>query len=217
MTRFVTSANETAFDQEHVDFAIAASLDFASGVVRAHMGIGELTINGNVFYGVGSAGNGGFGSLSSIIERPDSRDLGQLKLALSGVDTVLVGKVPTRAEYYGRFASIYFIPLDSLTMQPLLPIEAAIFEGFMDMMVYQRRRGNATVELTVKHYDSKFQDAIGLLYTDEHQKLLFSSDNYFDQLPAIQNKEVVWGGDKVDPANIPTFQFPSWFNFPRIP
>lgn len=201
MTRYTQPANQAAFDQEHVDFALAVQLNFTSGVVRAHMGVGTLTIGGNDFLGVGSAGSGGFGSVSSITEDPNQRNVGELYLSLSGIDPTMVGRVPQRAEYYNQFASIYFLPLDSVTMLPITPIEPAIFEGFMDLLTYSRTRGSAAIQLTVKHYDSLFQNTVGLLYTDESQKSLFPTDNYFDQIAAIANKKVQWGGTTLDPGN----------------
>jgi hypothetical protein len=201
MTRYTQPANQAAFDQEHVDFALAVQLNFTSGIIRAHMGVGTLTIGGNDFLGVGAAGSGGFGSVSSITEDPNQRNVGELYLSLSGIDPTILGKVPQRAEYYNQFASIYFIPLDSVTMRPVSPIEPPIFEGFMDLLVYSRTRGAAAIQLTVKHYDSLFENTVGLLYTDESQKSLFSTDNFFDQIAAIANKKVQWGGTTIDPAN----------------
>jgi hypothetical protein len=204
MTRYTQPANQAAFDQEHVDFALAVELNFTSGVIRAHMGVGTLTIGGNDFLGVGSLGSGGFGSLSTITEDPNQRNVGELLLSLSGIDPTILGKVPQRAEYYNKFASVYFIPIDSKTLLPLSPIEPAMFEGFMDLLVYTRNRTSAAIQLTVKHYDSLFQNSVGLLYTDESQKSLFPTDNFFDQIAAIANKKVQWGGTTIDPAN----QFP---------
>lgn len=197
MTRFVQSANQAAFEQEHVDFCIAAEMNFVSGVVRAHMGMGPLTINGNVFTGIGSIGNGGVGSISSVIEQPDQRNTSQLYIAISGVDPTLVGKVPQRGDYYAQFASIYLVPIDSKTMKPLTPIDPPIFEGFMEQLVYTRKQGSAQIQLTLNHYDSLFQNTIGLLYTDEDQKSLFPTDNFFSQIATLPNKQVVWGGKGV--------------------
>jgi hypothetical protein len=197
MTRFQQPANQAAFEQEHVDFCIAAQMNFVSGVVRAHMGMGPLIINGNTFTGIGSVGNGGVGSLSAVIEQPDQRNTSELYLSLSGVDPTLIGKVPARSEFYGQFASVYFIPVDSKTMLPLSPADPPIFEGFMDQLVYTRKQGSAQIQLTVKHYDSLFQNMIGLLYTDESQKSLFPNDNFFGQIATLPNKQVIWGGQVI--------------------
>lgn len=197
MTRFIQPANQSAFEQDHVDFCIAAQLNFTSGTTRAHMGMGPLIINGNTFTGIGSVANGGVGALSSVIEQPDQRNTSELYLSISGVDPTLVGKVPQRGEFYGQFASIYFVPIDSKTMLPLSPSDPPIFEGFMDQLVYTRKQGSAQIQLTVKHYDSLFQNTTGLLYTDESQKSLFPSDNFFLQIATLPNKQVVWGGSAV--------------------
>lgn len=194
MTRFNQPANQAAFDGEHVDFAIAAQLNFLSGTVRCHMGIGTLKINGQNFIGIGSTANGGMGSLSPMVEQPSQRNANSMYLAISGVDPTLVGKVPQRGDFWGQFASIYFLPLDPKTYLPLSPTEPAIYEGFMDQLVYTRKRGSAQIQLTVRHYDSLFDSSIGLLYTDESQKSLFPTDNFFSQIASLPNKQVIWGG-----------------------
>lgn len=200
MTRFVQPGNQAAFEQEHVDFAIAATLNFTSGIVRAHMGVGTLLFGGNTFTGIGAAANpsGGFGSVSAMIEKPDARNTSQLYLSISGVDPTILGKVPQRSEFYGQFASVFFIPINSQSNSALSPGEPAIFEGFMDQLVYTRKHGVAQIQLTVKHYDSLFQQSIGLLYTDESQKSLFPTDNFFSQIATLPNKQVIWGGSAID-------------------
>jgi hypothetical protein len=167
-------------------------------MVRAHMGIGPLTIGGNVFLGIGSVGNGGVGSISTISEKPDQRNTSELYVAISGVDPTLISKVPQRSEFYGRFASVYFIPFDSKTMTLLTPLDPPVFEGFMDQLVYTRKQSTAQIQLTVKHYDSLFNQTNGLLYTDESQKSLFPTDNFFAQIATLPNKQVIWGGSAIN-------------------
>lgn len=202
MSRFSNASIEAAMEGEHVPFAVACALDFASGMVRAHMGGGELVIDGQTYLGVGSVGSGGFGAISPIIERPDARDYTALKLSLSGVSPDLVGKIPDRSEYRGRYGAIYFLPVDS-NYQLITPIEPQRAEGFMDTLSYERKQGSATLQLTLKSLDSVFQQAVGLLYTTEHQVSLgFTTDRFFDPVPSIQNKEIYWGGRPVFAGSI---------------
>lgn len=198
MSRFTNSAIEAALDGEHVAYAVACELDFVSGMVRAHLGVGELVVNGNTFYGVGVAGNGGLGAISEISERPDGRDYTQLRLSLSGVDPSLLALIPSRDEWYMRDASVYFLPLDPETMVPITPIEPAIFSGFMSNLSRERKRGLASVQLTVKHYDALFADSSQLLYTQEHQVALgFTTDTLLLLVPETIDKEITWGGHNV--------------------
>lgn len=195
MTRWTNSAIETALDQEHVPYAVAAELDFVSGMVRAHLGAGELIVNGVTFYGVGTVGNGGLGAISEISERPDGRDYTQLRLAVSGVDPSLLALIPDRNEWYMQDASVYFLPLDPETMLPITPTEPAIFSGFMANMSRERKRGVASVQMTVKHYDAMFAEASQLLYTQEHQVALgFTTDTLLLLVPETIDKEITWGG-----------------------
>lgn len=197
-SRFTNSDVEAATEAEHVPYAVAAELDFASGVVRAHLGVGELIVNGNTFYGIGSAGNGGLGAISEISERPDGRDYTELRLSVSGVNPSILAKIPNRDDYYLRDASIYFLPLDPETMTPITPIEPAIFSGFMTKLSRERKQGQANIQLTVKHYDSLFADASQWLFTQEHQVARgFTTDTLLLLVPETADKEINWGGRNV--------------------
>jgi hypothetical protein len=197
MTRFNDSNVEAALDAEHVDFCIAATFDFVSGVVRAHLGYGVININGNDFIGVGTPGTGGVGSISAISERPDARNFSQIQVGLSGVDPAFMTKVPNRTDYRGRYCAIYLFPLDPKTLQPVNPTEPPRAEGFIDFMSRERKQGTASISVTLNSFDSLFQKAIGLTYTDQSQKSLgpaFANDSFFDTVPLVQNTQIFWGG-----------------------
>jgi hypothetical protein len=193
MSRFVQAANEAAFVAEHIDYAVMCELNFVSGLVRAHLGVGDIVVNGNTYTGLGK-----FGSISSITERPDGRDYTQLRLGVSGVDPSVLALVPDRSQYFNRYASIYMVAFNTATMQPITPTEAAIFQGFMDSMSYQRSQGAATIQLIVKHWDSIYAESIDLWYTNDHHQSIYTGDLLFDQVPAIQDKDIVWGGAAVE-------------------
>lgn len=221
MTRFNNSDVESALAAEHVVFVIAARLDFTSGTVRAHLGRGSVTIGGNEYLGVGVAGNGGFGSISAIQERPDARDYSQIQIGLSGVDPTMIGRVPDRSEYRGKYAAIYIFPMDPVTYQPIDPDIGPRAEGFIDTMTYQRTQGSASIGLTINSFDSLFQKSIGLTFTDQSQKSLGAqfagdphgsqliNDSFFDTVPLVQNIQLFWGGF---PARVgtPVSPNPGW-------
>jgi hypothetical protein len=192
VSRFTNAANEAAFSAEHVLWVVLADLDFASGAVRAHMGAGDIVLNGLTYSGLGE-----FASLSEISERPDARDFSAVSVGLKGIDPALLSKVPTRSEYVGRFATITLVAFNPETYQPITPLEAALFEGFMDVMTFERQESTASITLTLKHFDSLYAQTIGLWNTSEHQKGEYSGDTIFDLIPTLQDKEIRWGNEKV--------------------
>jgi hypothetical protein len=192
VSRFANVATENAFSAEHVLWVALADLDFASGAVRVHMGVGDIVLNGLTYSGMGE-----FASLSEISERPDARDFSQVSVGLKGVDPALLAKVPTRSDYVGRFASITLVAFDPNTYQPITPLEAALFEGFMDVMTFERQAGAANITLTLKHFDSLYAQSIGLWNTPEHQKAEYPGDTAFDLIATLQDKEIRWGNESV--------------------
>lgn len=189
MSRLVNASVETAIAQPHVICGLFVDLDFTSGHFRAFNGTGEQTYNGQSYYGLGQ-----FGGVSKISERIDARDFTPLTLGLSGVPADLfIEDVPDRPEYFGRSATIYFVLFDESTMQPL-PVEAPVFEGFMDKLTFQRRGAVADVQVTIKHHTDVWNQSIGLLYTHEHQRLIDNTDDGLNQVHTVETLEVVWGG-----------------------
>jgi hypothetical protein len=192
MSRIDNSDIEAALQAEHIDYTVLVSLDLSSGTQRLHIGRGQITVDGQVWSGMGE-----FSSVSAVVERPDGRDYSQLVLGLNGVDPSLLSLVPDRTEYINRAASLYVVPFNVSTGVPIEPIEAALFEGFMDFMSYERQSGGASISVTVKHQDCLYSETIGLMYNDEHQQMLYSGDQMCDLIPAMMNSEISWGGGRV--------------------
>lgn len=214
MSRITLSDIEASLQAEHILFTVLATLDFASGAVRAHIGVGDLTIGGQTYLGTGE-----FSALSTITERPDGRDYTQLTVGLKGVSPTYLAQVPDRTDYFGRYASIQYVVFNRTTYLPVEPIEAAVFEGFMDFMSYERSAGSASIAVTIKHFDSIYAQSPDQWFTDEHQKALFASDAMFDQLAAMNDQEIIWGGGKVNSGatDVPPGAHPAWTPAWRTP
>ncbi|HEU4602313.1 MAG TPA: hypothetical protein VFS24_10110, partial [Steroidobacteraceae bacterium] len=100
MTRWASSTAETAAGQLDVMMVTLVDLDFASGHVRAHDGVGELSFGGNTYDGLGKYGSiEGITEDLEIVARP-------LRLKLSGVDAALVTTAMTES-YQNRSATVY--------------------------------------------------------------------------------------------------------------
>lgn len=192
MGRITNSSVETALGQAHLRWAVFVDLDFASGHFRAFNGVGEYTYQGQTYTGVGK-----FARVGKIVERMSARDFAPLPLELSGVPTdLLLDKVPDRADYFNRSATIYFVVFNLTTNQPEAN-EPAVYAGFMDQLLFKREGRTCSISVIVRHHSTIWSNNIGLLTTHEHQRLIDSTDNIFNQV-WNQHKELVWGGLKVN-------------------
>jgi len=57
VTRFASATNSTEAAKNAVRMFAAVALDFSSGFVRVHDGIGDIAWGGNTYYGIGQFGN----------------------------------------------------------------------------------------------------------------------------------------------------------------
>lgn len=191
MTRIVDAGVAAALLDPHLRWAVFADLSFVSGNFRAFNGIGEYTYNGQTYYGMGKAAR-----IGKIVERANTRDFAPLSLELSGIPSdLLLDKVPDRADYFNRPATIYFAVFSLTTNQPVAS-EPAVYAGFMDQLIFKREGRNCAISVVVRHHSTIWANTIGLLYTHEHQRLIDSTDNALNQVHD-QHKELVWGGYKM--------------------
>jgi hypothetical protein len=183
VTRFVDANNATEAAKTAIRMFVAVSLDFTSGIVRAHDGIGPLTWGGNTYQGVGS-----FGGIETveesveIVARP-------LKLTLSGVDAGLVSTTMTET-YQGRAVTVYTGFINTET-NALIGTPETAWEGRMNQMSLSVSAGAATITLTCEHRLRR-EPRIAR-YTDQDQQLLFSGDRFFDLIPSIKGFIAKWG------------------------
>lgn len=187
MTWFASSTNETESQKEHAVEFIAVDLDFSSGHARAWTGLGDITISGNVYTGIGSLG--------SITTPPDrvGLDANSKTFRLSGVDTSLISEADIDA-CFGRSITVYsgFLNPDTRALVDTPEIE---WEGRMDSV--RRVDGhNPIIEVNAEHRLVMLDQTDGWRYTHEHQQQFYAGDLGFDQVRAILLKDLVWGGQR---------------------
>ena len=162
---------------------IAVALDFTSGMVRVHDGIGTVTWGGNTYEGVGSLG--GIEQVDESVEviaRP-------LSLTLSGVDTSLVSTAMTET-YQNRTVTIYLGFLDETT-NTVVDTPEVSWEGRMNQMSISSSEGGAAIKLTCEH---RLRREMRIArYTNEDQQLLHSGDRFFDLVTNIKGFVSKWG------------------------
>ena len=101
-------------------------------------------------------------------------------------------------DYHGRQVLLYQAWFDE-TNQPRDTPEL-IFRGSMDFMTVALGKSSATITLSCENEFAGWSRSKVLLFADASQKLLYSADTGFDQVPYLKDKVVRWGGER---ANVP--------------
>jgi hypothetical protein len=207
VTFFTQSANATEAAKEHYFPFLAVDFDFPSGHYRYWTAIGDITLSGNVYTGVGN--------LANIEGESESTELNaqRRKYSLSGVDPASVAESDIDGSF-GRSVTEYLGFLNPETRQ-LVATQEIFWEGRIDS--FSRTDGeNPVIEVSSEHRLALLDRTDGWRWTNEHQQQFFpgAGDIGFDQVNAIALKKVIWGGKLVDSAG-PTDKTPR-VN-PRIP
>lgn len=192
MTWFVTSTNETEAAKSHYLMFLAVSFDFSSAFIRLWSGLGDLSIGGNTYTGVGS-----LASVSSTAER-SSLSVDRKVYQLSGVDPAIVSEADIDASF-GRAVTEYFGFINPDTGQ-LLATPETNFEGEIGSV---RRVDGADprIIVTADHRLAILDQPDGWRWTHEHQQEFYSGDLGFEHAASVGLKDILWGGSGVVPGS----------------
>lgn len=189
MTWFANGTNEAEAAQDHYVMLIAVDFDFPSAHVRLWSGVGEITILGSTFTGSGDLGK------ISIPEERAGLDAPRKTFSLSGVDPSIIAEADID-DCYGRSAVEYFVFIHAES-RTLIADPEINWEGRIDNV--RRVDGKEPViQVNAEHRMILLDQNDGWRYTHEHQQRFYpgAGDNGFDQVKAIQLKEILWGGQR---------------------
>jgi hypothetical protein len=184
MSWFTDANCEAEAAKENVILVYAADLDFPSGHVRYSTYVGNLTIAGNVYTGIGSLG--------SIADVPERMQLTTERWSylLAGVDPSVVPESEID-NCYGRSVTEYQAWLNPDT-RALVGYEIRR-EGRMGKV--RRKDGAAPfIEVNCDTRLAGLEQSDAWRYTPEHQAQFFSGDTGLDQVREIESVKVMWGG-----------------------
>ena len=182
MTRWVSNTNQTEAAKASLFIITMAKLEFDSGTVYVHDGVGSVTFDGNTYLGVGK-----YGSFDIIDENIDTVARG-IKVTLSGVDTSLIPIVMDEV-YQGRPATFYVGFLDQNLNFVADPEE--IWSGRMDTMSISMDQNSAVISLSCEYRLRK--EPVLARFTDEDQRLAFAGDTFFNLTQFIPRYKATWG------------------------
>ena len=208
MSRSFSASVKNALKSNTVRIVMFAELDFSSGILYVHDGIGTYTWGSEDWLGVGD-----FGSISSIEEGSEVSPY-SINLTLSALDTTMAGAALTE-DYFMRDVTVYMGILDE--DDALIDTPVQVWAGFMDVMtITAGSSGGDSITLIAESELSKFDRSRNLKYTHANQQKKDSTDLFFEFLKDIEGVKVRWKSNKSENltgsssgqyGNIPNFNF----------
>lgn len=185
MTRALTTEVRTAVTGEVVFRAVAVALDFPSGMLRLNTLPDDIDIGGETFVGAGMLGT--IGAVEETAELASTT----LSMSLSGIPRDLIGTALAEA-YQNRAATVWEVPLDPQTYQPI-PDPVVTFRGRMDVMTVRYAGESCDIELTVTNRLVDWERPRRILFSDEEQRRRTGdADLSFRYAAAMAEREVAW-------------------------
>ncbi len=168
---------------------LAFRLDLPSGVTRLHSGLGELVLDGEVFYGVGSLGD------VSQAKEQLTTSATQVSVSLTGLDEPLLAVVMSE-RVVGCVARLYLCLLSD-TGVPLR--HSLLFKGRVASAPIQAGDVNA-IRLTISNIFEDWKRGPPRRYTDESHRRRYPSDRFFRYQDEMANRAIHWGSKKDAPG-----------------
>ena len=184
MSRGMDAANEAAVAADKIIAVHFADLDFASGHIRVHSGVGTITWGGYDWSGLGV-----YGQVSGLEEKAElSRKT--VTYTLSGVPNDMISIV-LGEDYQGRSAKIYVGFFNTTTYQ-LVATPELLDAGLMDISDIDEGK-TCTVSITAESRISAWSRPMVRRYTDAEQQQRYAGDLGLEFLSQAVQKEIVWG------------------------
>ena len=199
-TNLITEITSAAFKPFY-----AIKADLATTTLALWTGIGDLSISGVTYSGVGT-----FLSIGEVKETAQISANG-LDISLSGIPSDLLSLALTE-QYQGRELELFFgitdltdifllresgdfLLLESEGRIILQDAEApaSMFKGYIDQMVIEEGADTSTITVSVESKLIDLERARTLRYTDESQKARFPNDKGFQYVNDLQDKKFNWG------------------------
>jgi len=173
----LNSTLEAALNSPSVELFFAVELFFDQGTMRLWTGVGNKTLNGNVYTGTGS--------LLSItgMEEADDMSAPGASITLTGIDSAIV--VTALSEpYQNRECRIHFGSGSDFV---------EVFSGFMDVMTIDDSGTTCTVNIQCESRLIMLDRIVPLRYTHETMQNLYPGDTFFSFVSDLADKQVSWG------------------------
>lgn len=184
MSRDVTTDFKNSITAQNVKPLVLIEAFFDSETLRFWSGMGELTYDGDTY-----TGSGDLLKVSEIVETQKTEARG-LVIELTGIPSALIA-VALAEDYQDRTVTLKFATLDS--NDTIIADPFMFFSGKADVMEIQEGRETATIRLSIESDLIALKRPQERRRTPEDQKRTYSGDTFFDNVAALQSKNIVWG------------------------
>ena len=187
MSRGFSTAINDALTESTVRLVTFAELDFSSGKLYVHDGLGTYTWGGQDWQGVGD-----FGGISNVEEGTEVSPY-SLRLTLSGLDAGIVSTaLDPNDRYFMRDVKIYLGVLSAA--DSLIETPTQIWAGFMDVMTLTAgETAGDSITLSAESELSRFDRSPNLRYTHIMLQKRNEDDKFFEFLKDIEGVKISWG------------------------
>lgn len=185
MSRGLTSDFLAQLSSSSLKPFYAFKAEFAEGDLRLWTGLGEITINSEVYTGSGS-----LLSIGAVEETAEIRAT-NLNVTLSGLDASILA-ASLNANYQNRTFTAFLGMLNE--SYALVNNIYQLFQGRMDAMTINDTGNEINITLSVESRLIDLEKPNESRYTSEEQKRLFAGDLGLDFVTDLQDKDINWGG-----------------------
>ena len=183
-SKTIASGTATACAASTIIPVLFAKLQFDSGNVNMHTGLGNITFGGDTYTGVGK-----LGTISTMDEVSDlSRT--PVTLTLSGIPNDLISTLLSQ-QYQGRLATIFLGYLDTSAFT-LVDTPITIYRGNMDTADFQFDK-TSTISLSVESRFAAWDTPLVRRYNNSDQQARFPGDTGLEFIEQATATEIIWG------------------------
>lgn len=184
MSRDLSASNKSETEAPSLTAVAFVKLEYDSGPVCFHTGVGEITWGGNTYTGAGNLGDIG------VLNEEAELGSNPLLLTLSGIPTSLIGTI-LNEHYQGRPATVYIGFLDEQTEQ-LVDTPDVAYGGFMDTVTFTRGE-TATITMQLANELAAWNNPVIRRYNNGDQQTLYPGDLGLEFVERTVNKTIAWG------------------------
>lgn len=183
MIGFATPQLKAYLRQANVCAILLTKLDFSSGNVCVHSGVGTISHEGHSYLGVGVLGKVGAVTQNGKVQ-PN-----KLRLTLSGIPPTLLATALTE-QYQNRLGQVLLAAFDEQTASVIAA--DVLFAGRMDVMTL-RDGQSASLQLDLNSRGVDWKNARNGRYTHADQLARHANDDFFEFVAQTTERELQWG------------------------
>jgi len=186
MTRDIDPNVVTELESSKFRWVVLLRLDFDSGTVFLHTGVGDLSFDGNTWLGVGA-----IGQLSGVVEKAEGAD-NRTRVTLCPIPKAelsnLVDEV-TNDDPVGRPYKLYFAVVDS--DREVIDDAIVVSSGTMDKIELVDGEV-ASLSIDLVNDAARLKKRVSFKLTNQHQQGLFPNDLGLAFVNDL-GREIRWG------------------------